>query len=87
MPQVQNTLYFIHFGRIPFSHFKPLLLIPFLSLQYKEMVIMGGWAVIWEISEQNKFNRLQMIQFECPRFRNPMALCTTNKVSKFGALY
>ena len=41
MPQGQEPLCLIHFWRIPFSHFLPLQLPPFLSSQCKERVHYG----------------------------------------------
>ena len=37
----------------------------------KKGFIMGSWVKRWKCMEQNKFNRLQMVQFECPRITNP----------------
>ena len=41
MPQGQKPLCHVHFWRVPFSHFLPLLLPSLCSLQYKEMVYYG----------------------------------------------
>ena len=56
----------------PFSHFLPLLLPSFLS------GVIKNWTSQYErqkggiILEQNHLTRLQMVQFECPMYRNPL---------------
>ena len=37
---------------------------------------MGGWVKRWKILEQIQLNRLQMVQFECPKYRYPCVLFT-----------
>ena len=50
--------------RNPFSHFSSLGGNKKWAPQYKDEEV----GKIWE---QNQLNRLQMVQFECPRYRNP----------------
>ena len=45
MPQGQKPLCLIHFGRVSFSHFQPLLL-PLWG--NKNWFIMGGWEKRWK---------------------------------------
>ena len=48
MPLGQKPLGLILFWRVPFSHFRPLLLPSFLSPHNKEMVYYGGWGKRWK---------------------------------------
>ena len=62
MPQVLKPLGVIHFWVNPFFHFLPLSeVIRNWPPQYQDQK--GG-----KILEQNQFNRLQMVQFECPKY-------------------
>ena len=65
MPQVLKPL-----CRIPFSHFLPRPAASFLPLSGE----INNWTSQYEgrhIMEQNQVNRLQMVQFDCPRYRIP----------------
>ena len=64
MPQVQKPLCPIHFCVKPFSPFSALL----GNKKWEPPV----WrSEVEKFMEQNWLNRVQMVQFECPRCRNP----------------
>ena len=62
MPQALKPLCLIQVGRIPFSHFQPSSL---WAPQYKD-------AEVGKFREQNWPNRLQKVQFECPRVKKSL---------------
>ena len=77
MPQVQKPLCLVHIWmKIPLLHF-PLSgpgLIDNWTPQYESQ---KGWKIL----EQNQLNRLQMVQFECPNYRNPLVSRTSSLVN------
>ena len=64
MPQALKPLCLIHFWLNPFFSFSPLRGNKKWEPQYKD-------EEVGKILGQNQLNRLQMVQFECPRYRNP----------------
>ena len=78
MHKVQKPLCLIHFWVIPFSPFSA----PAASSLPLSGVIRNGSPQYGrkeggKFSEQNLFNRLQMVQFECPRVIHILVSCTT----------
>ena len=69
MTQVLKTLCLIHFELIPFSHFQPLLL-P-LSGEIRNGRPLYKDQGDGQFCDQNQLDRLQMVQLECPKYRNP----------------
>ena len=55
----------IHFWVIPFFSFSPLWGNKKWAPQYKD-------EEIGKFLEQNQLNRLQVVQFECPKYINPL---------------
>ena len=62
MPQALNPLWLTQVGRIPFPP-SPGVIRNWHSPVWKSKV--------WKISEQNWLKGLQMVQFECVKYRNP----------------
>ena len=75
MPQVQKPLCLIHCGVNPFSHFQLWGNKELDSPVCKDQEV-------GKLLEQNLLNRLQMVQFECPRYNNP-CVCGVNPFSHF----
>ena len=67
MPQVQKPLCLIRFWVIPFFSFSPLWDNKKWDHQYED-------EEVGKFREQNWLNRLQMVQFECPRHSKPCVL-------------
>ena len=69
MPQALKPMCLTQVGRIPFSHFQPSSLWGNKNWapQYKDVEV-------GKYKEQNWLNRLQMVQFEGPKVRNPLVL-------------
>ena len=65
MPKVQKPLCLIHFWVNPFFSFSTLWGNKKWAPQYKDEEVGKFW-------EQNQLNRLQVVQFECPEYRNPV---------------
>ena len=74
MPQVQKPLCLIHFWVNPFFSFSPLWGNKKWAPQYED-------EEIGTFKEQNQLNRLQMVQFECPNYRNPLVSRTSSVVN------
>ena len=75
MPQPLKPLCFTQIERIQFSHFQPTSLLGNKNWapQYKDVEVA-------KFREQNWLNRLQMVQFECPRHSNP---CVSLRLGEF----
>ena len=76
MPQALKPLCLTQVGRIPFSHFHPSSLLGNKNWapQYKDVEV-------GKFRQQNWLNRLQMVQFECPRYRNHLAFLASFKLT------
>ena len=71
MPQVLEALCLIHFWMNPFSPFSAPAASPFLLWGNKELDLPVWKAKRWKHLEQNQLNRLEIVQFGCPKVRNP----------------
>ena len=80
MPQALKTLYLTQVGRIIFSNFHPFSLWGNKNWapQYKDVIEVGTFR------EQNWLDRLQMVQFECPRHSNP---CVSLRLGEFHFVF
>ena len=70
MHRVQKPLCLIHFWVIPLFSFSPLWGNKKWAPQYKD-------EEVGKIVEQNQLIRLQMVQFDYPKYRNP---CVSSSV-------